>query len=170
MKKIISIVIIVVVAVVVFVLLKKSPEAPAPTPITHGDWQTKSEAGKTFQYPNDFGTKYISIVDWPPTYSAYADAAFCPLESLVELPGQTGIEHIGGTDYCVTRISEGAAGSTYTKYTYARAVGAGRQVLRFTLRLVNCGNYNEPEMSACQAERDAFDPGTTIDQIFQTLK
>lgn len=138
---------------------------------SHTDWKSKTENGRTFEYPNDFGTKYISIVDWPPVLNISKDKYSCTQAgNEVERAGQTEEKIVNGHKYCVTKVSDGAAGSTYTQYAYARPNNSGSEILTFTLRLVNCGNYNEPEMSACQAERDAFDPGTTIDQIFQTLK
>lgn len=133
-------------------------------------WKTKTENGMTFRYPVELGTKYISLTDWPPVLSSASSAYSCTQAgSEIEREGITTEVKVNGRTYCETKISEGAAGSTYTQYVYTRAAGSSTQSLTFTLRSVQCGNYNAPEMNTCQAERDAFNPVVIVDQIFQTL-
>lgn len=135
-----------------------------------GDWKTKIENGMTFRYPADFGTKYISLTDWPPVLTRTSTAYVCIQSgSEVEHAGITAEIVVNGHTYCETKVSDGAAGSTYTQYAYARGAGNSTEILTFTLRLVQCGNYNAPEMNTCQAERDAFNPTTIVDQMFLTL-
>jgi hypothetical protein len=66
---------------------------------------------------------------------------------------------IGGREYCVTKVSDGAAGSTYTQYAYATAEGNDKtKIFTFTLRFVQCMNYDDPEQAECLSERDTFYP------------
>ncbi len=143
----------------------------ADAPSESGDWNSTTSGGKTFKYPASLGTKYISLTDWPPVLNITNEAFSCfQAGAEIERAGETKTEVINGHTYCVTRVSEGAAGSMYTQYAYARAAGSKTEILIFTLRFVQCGNYNEPEMSKCQSERNAFDIGPAVDKIFQTVK
>ncbi len=69
----------------------------------------------------------------------------------------------------MTRQAEGAAGSTYTTYSYRFVKGDDLETLSFTLRTVQCLNYDEPKQSACQREQASFDPNALADQIAQTV-
>jgi hypothetical protein len=77
---------------------------------------------------------------------------------------------INGHEYCVTQASEGAAGSTYTTYTYTWAQGAQTGKLSFVLQKVQCANYDEPQKTACKSEQAAFDIGPIVDAIAQSTK
>ena len=72
--------------------------------------------------------------------------------------------------YCVTKVSEGAAGSIYTQYAYAFPKNSKVVILTFSLRFPQCGNYSEPEKNECEGERETFDVDSIIDRIAQTLK
>jgi hypothetical protein len=163
----------VVVGVIAFVLARapKVPVVQNPAPITHEGWETKSENGLSLMYPSDLGTKYITPTDWPPVLNI-SDQAFSCTEagSETERAGETKLETINGNVYCVTRVTEGAAGSSYTQYAYARAFGYQTEILTFSLRFVQCGNYDESNKIECEAEREAFNITPTINEIFRTLK
>ncbi|MCC6198800.1 hypothetical protein IT401_01120 [Candidatus Nomurabacteria bacterium] len=105
-------------------------------------------------FPQTLSTTYIHPVEWPPSVQFIAQPFSC----------ETTPRAIGGRMYCVSESGEGAAGSTYTTYTYTTAEDAmTTRVYTFTLRSVQCYNYDDPEQSACLAERASFSP----DSLFQ---
>ncbi len=120
--------------------------------------------------PAGLGTTYITPVDWPPKVQVLDKAFTCtPAGSPIGQGGQTMKTTINGHAYCLTEASEGAAGSIYTTYTYTFARGATTVSLSFTLRKVQCANYDEPQKSACQSEQASFDVGPLVDGIAQGL-
>jgi hypothetical protein len=140
-------------------------------------WQTTSTAsGATFSYPADLGTTYIHAQDWPPKLQIVAGPYSCNAAgSETAQAGRTAPVTISGHTYCRTVESEGAAGSIYTQYAYAMPITSGSQagkvtILTFTLRMTQCGNYPEPQMTACNQERASFNIDSTVDQIAQTLR
>lgn len=129
-----------------------------------------------------WSAKYIHPYDneneWPPKYDLLDQVFSCPdavatsSPTLVGSPifygGRAVQKTIHGRTYCITASSEGAAGSTYTTYSYASAstVDASRTTrIWFTLRAVQCGNYNEPEKTACEMERAAFNVDLIVDRL-----
>jgi hypothetical protein len=76
---------------------------------------------------------------------------------------------VGGRSYCVTKQSEGAAGSIYTQYAYAFPDGTGTAIFTFTLRAVQCANYDDPKKTECENERAAFDPDGIMDRVTKTV-
>ncbi len=137
------------------------------------DWKSfaDSNTGVSFRYPENFGTQYISIVDWPPAAAISNGTSTCVAAGSAIAPaGRTEPRTINGRDYCVNEESEGAAGSVYTQYAYAFARENKTVILTFTLRFVQCANYDDPQKTACEKERASFNPDNTIDQIAQTLK
>jgi hypothetical protein len=151
-----------------------------PTPIQEEDtvdtsetlgWQTSSKDGITFKYPATLDTKYISTVDWPPQIAISNDPFVCTTAGVeTERAGGTEKVSINGHEYCVTKVSEGAAGSTYTQYAYATVKNNKLAIATFTLRAVQCGNYDAPEMATCETERTLFSMDKTVDLIFGTME
>ena len=143
-----------------------------PTPTLTDSWElSATENEETFKYPSDLSTKYIMPSDWPPVLNVYNETFTCNQAGKeTERAGETKLETIAGHEYCVTRVTEGAAGSSYTQYAYARAANDKTEILTFSLRFVQCGNYDEALMSECEVERAAFDIGPTVDEIFNTIK
>ncbi|MFA5000886.1 MAG: MliC family protein [Candidatus Paceibacterota bacterium] len=119
-----------------------------------------NKTGITFEYPDQLLTKYISAVNWPPKAQDLNKPFACV---------ETAKQIINGQDYCVTKTSEGAVGSIYTTYTYAFPYNNTTLTLNFTLRLVQCGNYDDPKKSECEQERTIFNPDNALDQIAQSL-
>jgi hypothetical protein len=150
--------------------------------ITHTGWLTSTDAktGLSFQYPSTLGTQYISLTDWPPKIQVLNTAYVCTAGGSEIMPaGQTAEQTINGRKYCVTKESEGAAGSIYTMYAYATPIdlqnlpqtGNGNTIIfTFSLRFVQCANYDEPNRTACENERASFTVDNTVDQIVKTLK
>jgi len=154
-----------------FVLTKKPKENTAP--ITTTEWKTFSDEamGITFQYPENFFTTYIDATDWPPVANIIDGPLACvdSGEETVQA-GKTESKTINQHEYCITKVVEGAAGSTYTQYAYAREIQNKYIFLTFTLRAPQCVNYDDPKKSACIGEEATFDINSIIDGIFETIK
>lgn len=140
----------------------QAPSAPAVTETVSTtvdpNWLTYSDEFLSFRYPAALSTTYIHSVDWPPKMSVSSDTSTC-----VE------IRIINGHSYCVTATSEGAAGSTYVDYTYAFEKEGKNVTLAFTIRQVQCANYDDSEEAMCERERNTFDIDTLADSIAQTI-
>ncbi len=123
---------------------------------------TDPTTGATYKYA-DLSTKYISG-EWPPKVQV-ADHGF----SCLERSGMTTKQTINGHEYCVTKTVEGAAGSMYSDYVYAFGKDGKTVSLLFNLRSVQCANYPDPEKTACETERSAFNADTLADRMAQTF-
>ncbi len=136
-------------------------------------WKTFSDdaQGVSFQYPDQLNTIYIHPVDWPPQITV-ANGPFVCTESGSEImqAGQTQKIIINSREYCLTKESEGAAGSTYTQYAYAFPKNDKVLTFAFTLRSVQCANYDNPQKTECESERTAFDIDSTIDRMAQSVQ
>jgi hypothetical protein len=164
-KKIVLIIIALIIVVAVGLSMsKKAIEIPT-------DWKTFEGRGFTMRYPETLGTNYITPTEWPPKAQLFAGNPNCTEGgSEIDASGETVKKEINGHPYCVAKKSEAAAGSMYTQYVYAFSKGENKAgVFTFTLRLVQCGNYNEPEKAACEAERATFDIDQIIDRIAQSI-
>jgi hypothetical protein len=137
-------------------------------------WKTSTDEkqGVSFQYPDQFATTtYIHTVDWPPQIAILTGPLTCTEGgSEIMQAGQTQQTIINGHEYCLTRESEGAAGSTYTQYAYAFSKNDKVVTLTFTLRSVQCANYDDPQKTECENERAAFNIDNTIDRIAQSIQ
>lgn len=124
-----------------------------------------------FRYPQDLMTSYISLVDWPPQVQILDEQYTCnEAGQATDRAGKTEKRMVDNKEYCVTTVSEGAAGSVYNQYAYKTVKDDKTIVLTFTLRFVQCMNYDQPQQDECLNERQSFDMGSTIDRIVQTLE
>jgi len=137
------------------------------------DWISFADTNQqfSFQYPENLTTKYITLVDWPPQIHIL-DKTYDCLEGGVEIDqtGHTSQHWVNNREYCVTKFSEGAAGSIYDKYVYETVVDNKTIDFTFTLRLVQCLNYDNPQQLECLNERDNFDIDPLIDKIILSFK
>lgn len=113
-------------------------------------------------YSATLSTTYITNAEttWPPQV-VFTKGEFVCIETgeVVSQNGKTIQKRINDIPYCVTQAAEGAAGSTYTTYTYMREVTKGElATVSFTLRSVQCMNYDNPKQSQCLSEQASFDP------------
>jgi hypothetical protein len=147
----------------------KCPEATSNNP----GWKTFSDGkqGVSFQYPDQLAATYIHPVDWPPQI-AVANGPFVCIEGGSEIMqgGQTQNILINSREYCLTKGSEGAAGSIYTQYSYAFPKNDKVLTLAFTLRSVQCANYDDPQKIECESERAAFNIDSTVDRMAQSVQ
>ncbi len=107
--------------------------------------------------PEEFPAKYISAVSWPPAVILASAYSCSPTPAESSVSGRVQEKEIGGRRYCIYAHSEGAAGSVYTKYQYVTEKDGQAFALSFTLRFVQCYNYDEPQRGECQKEREEFD-------------
>jgi len=135
-------------------------------------WKTSTNPqGVTFRYPEKLTTNYISTVDWPPQI-AVTSGPFTCTEAGQETAraGKTEKRMVDNRIYCVTKVTEGAAGSIYTQYSYITTTGNNKLVnLTFSLRFVQCGNYDAPKKTECEGERETFDIDSVVDRIVKTI-
>lgn len=144
---------------------------PGETAADFNETFSDAKTGIAFRYPKELATEYIRAFDWPPQVQLLDEPLTCNnAGSEVVGAGQTMEKTINGRDYCITKISNGAAGSTYTQYAYAFQKNGGTAILTFTIRSVQCGNYDDPKKTACETERNAFSIDGIIDAIVGTIK
>jgi hypothetical protein len=165
--KAIGTIVVLVIALAVAWFLKSEP-AQQPD----DGWKTMTDShGTTFRYPEQLSTTYIHVQDWPPQVIV-ADGPFTCTEAgkETERAGRTEKRMVDNRAYCITTLTEGAAGTIYTQYSYITAIGNNKTVnLIFTIRSVQCGNYDEPQKSQCEGERETFDLDSVIDRIVKTI-
>jgi hypothetical protein len=119
----------------------------------------KSPQGVQFLYPNPLPTQYITAQEWPPLVEIATSTFSCIEGNSVAADGSPHVlvQHmISNHVYCVGISAEGAAGSTYTQYTYTTPIGTGTAHITFTLRTPQCMNYDDPEQSVCKTEQSHF--------------
>lgn len=117
--------------------------------------------------PVTLNTNYISSVNpWPPQVT-FTDGTTSCNETGGDITQNniTAKKLIKGKMYCVTTQSEGAAGSTYTTYTYSLDMGSKTVSTSFVLRFVQCMNYDEPKQTECKNERSSFNADSLADTI-----
>ena len=135
-------------------------------------WVTiTTDDGADFQYPKEILAEYISEAQWPPKLKIENEVFVCdPSGNEIQFGGQTELRLVDNRSYCVTKESEGAAGSIYTTYTYVFPKNNQIGVITFTLRFVQCQNYDESKALECENERAAFDVDGMVDRIAQSIK
>lgn len=135
-------------------------------------WTTITTGGGiTFQYPKEILAEHISEAKWPPKLIIEDRSFICnPSGNEIQQGGQTEQRLVDNRVYCITKESEGAAGSIYTTYTYEFPKDHQTGVITFTLRFVQCQNYDDPKASECESERSTFDIDGTVDRIVQSIK
>lgn len=129
-----------------------------------------NEQGTLFDNRSGTTYTYIRTVDWPPKLEIKNNPFTCiSAGKETDTAGQTVKKIINGNNYCVTKVSEGAAGSTYTQYTYTTEVETEKKVFSYTfsLRFVSCDNYDNPQKNACEKERTVFDIDSFMDGSIQ---
>ncbi len=118
--------------------------------------------------PKALSTKYIKVQNetWPPEVRTINEGFTCKDGTGIGYGTHTTTKKtFGSHEYCITTSSEGAAGSTYTNYTYRTPTSSGSKEISFTLRFIECMNYDEPEQKACKAERIEFNVDSLADKI-----
>ncbi len=146
--------------------------AACPVPTIDPSWKTFTDDKKkiSFRYPEKLDTTYMRAVDWPPQVATTEGPFECTVAgSENSRAGKTEPRTINGHAYCVTRESEGAAGSIYTQFAYAMEKEGKILIFTATLQAVQCANYIDPQKTACSQERSTFDLDKVMDRIMQTV-
>lgn len=135
-----------------------------PSPVSIAGWKTFTDTkqGISFQYPEKLSTTYITAQDWPPTVKILSGVAKCAVEPFI----------LNGRSYCVKAQTDGAAGSVYTTYLYAVATQDAKRTIEvsFTLRSVQCANYDEPTQTTCNNERKSLNVDNLVDKMVSTVR
>ena len=131
---------------------------------------TDSKTGITFQYPETLLTTYLHTQDWPPQIQVLSEPYRCAeAGSETTRAGKTEKRLVDNREYCRTSIVEGAAGSIYTQYAYAFPKDGKTIIFTFSLRAVQCANYDDPQKTDCENERSAFDLDSTVDRMARSI-
>lgn len=146
---------------------------PQDPPAVHTEnWNivTDQERNITFKYPTDFKTTYIHPQDWPPKIAFIEEHYTCTQAGTeTARTGETKQRVINGNTYCVTKVTEGAAGSIYTQYAYAFEKSGKTAIFTFSTRASQCANYPDAQKAECATERAQFDEGAVLDQVAETV-
>jgi hypothetical protein len=126
-----------------------------------------SADGISFDAPA-LSTKYISAVSWPPKVTVSETSFLCTESQEADMRS---IEKrmVDNHSYCVVKRVGGAAGSTYTDYTYITEKDSKTIEISFSLRAVQCANYDEPTKAECEAEREAFDLDSLVHRMVNSV-
>ncbi len=146
---------------------------PCPVVDETKSWKTFTDTkqGISFKYPESLLITYMRPESWPPKI-AVLNKTFTCVEGGTEIAqaGKTVKQFINNTEYCITKASEGATGSIYTTYTYAFPKATKTITFTFTIRATQCANYDEPNKTACEKEREAFDLDGVVDRMAQSTQ
>ncbi len=163
------ILVLVLIGIGVYFFIGGTSSTTPALPTSEETSQTEPDLTASLNFPATLPTTYIRPVDWPPLVQTVAGGYLCE-EAGEETAraGETKERVIDGVRYCITKVSEGAAGSIFTQYAYVVERGEALYAITFSTRSPQCGNYEEEEMNACQEERDSFDMDQYIHQIIQS--
>lgn len=136
-------------------------------------WESSNDTarGISFKYPKNFGTTYVEPEDWPPQVAVIDGPLKCTEAGVeTERAGKTVKRVVNGHTYCITTITEGAAGSLYKQYSYATEKNGQVAIFVFSTRQPQCANYSEPKKAECTTELSTWSPDSMIDAMFSTLE
>lgn len=143
----------------------------AASNLNQDSWKTFSDPalGVSFKYPEKLSADYISTAEWPPVVKVISDKFSCPVQvGTPSLPDRK-VKTINSQTYCLESMSEGAAGTTYTTYTYTTAKDNQLISLTFTLRYPQCLNYDNPQQADCLSERQSFSLDALVDSMIESV-
>lgn len=122
-------------------------------------------------YINNELTTYVHPQSWPPILSVENKPLTCSNSgNQTMMNGKTENVIINGRNYCVIVESEGAAGSTYTTYTYKKELERKTISMNFVVRMPQCMNYDEPNQTNCKNEQSTFDVAGVADATLASVE
>ena len=134
-------------------------------------WETELDPlqGVSFQYPASLEMEYVTAAEWPPAILV-EDGYRCE-DDTVTADGWSVQEVVKDPQnrYCKMVQTEGAAVSMYNTYAYTFLRGAKSATFSFTLRQVQCQNFDSPQKETCVAEQALFNPDSFSEKIGQTI-
>jgi hypothetical protein len=152
-------------------LLLWSSIAGKPEDSATESWKTASSTEAMWKFPDLPETGYVHPVDWPPALQIVSGLFSCTETGKeIERAGETHMVTIGNRTYCRTIETGAAAGSVYRQYAYAFEKDGRTGIFTFTVRSVQCANYDEPNASECREAQASFYPDVLIDAVVRTLE
>jgi len=146
---------------------------PPSTDNVPSDWLTlvDDKQAVSFKYPSQLSTTYIHAeVNWPPKITVTEGVFDCPTTPPTSsFSNRQNIRLVDNRQYCVAADSAGAAGSTFTDYIYTTERQGKLISLSFTVRYVQCLNYDESKQNECTKERETFDLDSVVDRMMSTV-
>lgn len=129
----------------------------------------------------DLNTEYIGSQDWkvvivneeekyPPKFEikeGQIDYKITSSES--ELLSETAKRSVDGRIYYIESLSEGAAGTTYTQYSYSTIKSGSLIMVSCVIRYPQCMNYSEPQRTECTNEQETFNLDKIIGLIVKNM-
>ncbi len=141
---------------------------------TIGEWVKNFEGetdNKTLINSISTTDKYIHPLKWPPVVTVLDSNFVCNSSgNNTQGTGKTSLITFKGSEYCVTSLTQGAAGSTYTEYSYTKKYGNKTAKLDFTIQSVQCLNYDEPNKTECINKQANFGILPIIQALFFNYK
>ncbi|MFA5047821.1 MAG: hypothetical protein WC516_02140 [Patescibacteria group bacterium] len=147
--------------------------AKCPEVVVDSSWKVATDKAQKmgFLYPEKIVADYISAQEWPPKITVTSGGMSCQETSAMSsLPEQTMKRLIGGRDYCIKLVAEGAAGTIYTTYDYTTQIDDRLVNINFTLRYPQCDNYDDPAKTNCKRERETFNLDLLVNQMMNSIK
>jgi hypothetical protein len=131
---------------------------------------TDSTRGVSFKYSEIPSVSYIGPLKWPPQIEVM-DTLYSCVEggSSISSLGKVEKRTINSHPYCVTTLVEGAMGSKYTTHSYSWDKDGLVLILTFTIRSVQCVNYDETKKTQCEQQQMIFDIDTIVDRVAQSV-
>lgn len=169
-KKIIILIVILVVllgAGIIFILWPTFTLPPSEEVLNPWKTSTDEVSGYSFSYPVRLPAEYIKALNWPPKLQEVNEAFNCAFENEGNM--ETVREQVENRQYCITKIVEGAAGSTYTQYAYAFPKDNKTFIFTFTVQAAQCANYDDLQKIACEEERYFFSLDGIVDRMAQSV-
>lgn len=134
------------------------------------DWYVTATLAAQFRHPEKIGGEYHTATTWPPVVRISDEASSCPEGGDVAASGgKTERRNVGGHEYCVTELHEGAAGSVFVDYAYAFPHGDKTAVMSFGVSFPRCENFDGAEQGVCASEQASFDPDVVVDRMAESL-
>ena len=134
------------------------------------EWQDFTQNNVSFKAPKEItGLEFVRLNSWPPKVTIEGGNFTCSLPTST-LQMQNEQTMIAGKRFCKSIVSEGAAGSTYTTYTYTTAFNPEQVVkVEFVVQYPQCLNYDSPQSESCTQEEKDFDLENIVGGIVNSI-
>lgn len=139
---------------------------PSPTPNPTANWKTFIDTNYSveFKYPDvKVDTNYIGTQAWkyPPKITNIINESLWNCQDEKNMVTKEGFKSqkeqiIEGNKYCVTEISESAAGTDFHINRYSTYLKGKRVTLEIQYSLVDCGVFTDKLMVECNDKESTF--------------
>lgn len=141
-------------------------------PVIPDGWIATSTDVVSFAYPETLNGIYVRPVVWPPAVTLSSEPFLCnetEIGTSTSYAGITAIHDVKGNIYCVTQISEGAAGSVYNQYAYVTLNKPYTAVVMISVQEPRCENYDSPKREACIHEQTSLNIDELVNAVIETI-